>query len=144
MHEQTANLNVNYIADCAKYHYAAGVTEIAALQRRLAVLAAEGKLDPEESRKLQGQALNVWYALYFGTVLAVRAPGRESAGFHDVSDYTFSDGRPVLAVSRIEPVEASDMEEQCGGFLFNIGAVTERPPGVAFTINPIAVPARKQ
>lgn len=139
MHEHLpVTPNLEHIADCAKYNYAFGVTELAALQRRLAALTAAGGLDPEESRKLQEQALNVWYALYFGTVVAVRGSDDPPDGFHDAGDNVYSDGRPVLVISRIEPVEAMDWDDQCDGFLFNVGAVTERPAGVVFAINPVS------
>ena len=64
------NPDVHDIADRAKHRYAIGAKLLAAMQYRLAELAGTGRLDADESIRLQHNLVSIWEALYFGTVCA--------------------------------------------------------------------------
>jgi hypothetical protein len=122
------NPNVNDIADRAKHAYATGTQVLAGLQYRLGELAGTGRLDPEESMSLQDELVRVWESLYFGTVYAVRDEDTDDATW-DEADNTYSDGRPVMIQSRIEPYESSDFSWEHNKFTLGDGAVNEHPLG---------------
>ena len=65
--------DANLIADHAKYVYAVGTRDIAAMQYLLAELAGTGRIDHKEQHELQwGHCLGMWQTLYHGTTCAVR------------------------------------------------------------------------
>jgi hypothetical protein len=86
------NPDVNDIADRAKYGYALGTRLLAAAQYRLATLAGTGRLEPDESMRLQHVLAEIWWALYSGTTYAVR-DGDTDDDTWDEADNTYSDGR---------------------------------------------------
>lgn len=133
------NPNVDDIADWAKHWFAHGTSDLATLQYRLGELAGSGKLDREESMRLQECAVSIWEALYEGTLCAVRDQDAPDSTW-DEADNTYSDGRPVLVQVRIEPVEHSDLAWEHNAFTLGDGAIAERPMGTIYCINPIKPP----
>jgi len=131
------NGNVDHIADQAKFYFAQGVSDLSELHYRLAELAGTGRLDPDESMRLQQSAVRVWEALYFGTVSAVRDRDTPDCTWDEV-DNTYSTGRPVLVHSRIEPEEHSNWSWKHNSFMLGEGSVADRRRGVIFGINPIS------
>ncbi len=130
------NSGTDRTADQAKYSYAATTSKLADLQYRLGELAAAGRLDAEESKRLQDSVVQIWELLYAGTLGAVRDEDTPDDTW-DTQDNTYSDGRPVLVQSRIEPLEYSDWAWEFNKFMLGDGAVAERPLGAVYVINPI-------
>jgi hypothetical protein len=130
------NPDVNDIADQAKHWYAEGAQLLAAMQYRLAELAGTGRLDPGESKSLQDNLVHIWEALYLGTVCAVRDEDTDDSTW-DEADNTYSDGRPVMIQTRIEPPEQSDFCWEHSRFALGDGAVNEYPLGTISYILPI-------
>ena len=122
------NPDVNDIADRAKHGYALGTRLLAAAQYRLATLAGTGRLEPDESMRLQHVLADIWWALYLGTTYAVRDEDTDDDTW-DEADNTYSDGRTVMVQTRIEPWEDSDFSWQHKRFLCGDGAVNEHPRG---------------
>ena len=129
------NPDVNDIADRAKHGYAHGTRLLAAVQYRLATLAGTGRLDPDESMRLQHVLADIWWALYSGTTYAVRDEDTDDDTW-DEADNTYSDGRTVMVQTRIEPWEDSDFSWQHNRFLCGDGAVNEHPRGTICHISP--------
>jgi hypothetical protein len=123
-----ANPDHHDIADRAKYEYALGTREVAAAQYRLAELAGTGRLDPDESMRLQENLLRIWEALYSGTVCAVRDEDTDDSTWGEAAN-TYSDGRQVMIQIRIAPEEYSDCSWEHNRFMLGDGAVAEHPRG---------------
>jgi hypothetical protein len=99
---------VNALADHAKYVYAVGSRDIAALQYRLTELAHTGRLDVEAHKRLRwDHCLRMWEALYHGTTSAVRDE-RTWDGMWDWSDNTYHDARQVMMQARVKGREILD------------------------------------
>jgi len=122
------NPDVNDIADQAKYAYATGTQALAALQYRLAELAGSGRIDPDESMRLQFGLASVWESLYWGTLCAARDEDTDDATW-DEDGNTYSDGRTVMTQIRIEPRETSELNWEYNRFMCGDGAVNEHPRG---------------
>ena len=125
------NPNVDNIADRAKHGYALGARLLAAVQYRLATLAGTGRLDPDESMRLQHVLADIWLALYSGTTSAVRDEDTDDDTW-DEADNTYSDGRTVMIQTRIEPWQEWDHNR----FLLNDGAINEHRRGTICHISP--------
>ena len=123
------------IADRAKHGYAVGTRLLAAVQYRLAALAGTGRLDPEESMRLQLVLDDVWSALYSGTVRAVREEDTDDDTWGE-ADNIYSDGRTVMTQIRIEPREESDFKWKHNPYTLEEGAVREHPRGTICHISP--------
>lgn len=110
--------------------------ELAELQYRLAELAGEGELNPNESSAMQASLVEVWQAMYSATLGAARDP---QSGDHtwDDGDNCYSDGRRICTQIRIEPREQSDDNWKHNQFLLGEGAVNEYPRGTISSIAPI-------
>lgn len=126
------NPDVDDIADWAKWGYATGTRLLSAVQHRLAKLAGTGRLDPDEAMFLQEALVDIWDALYMGTVSAVRDP--ETDDLED--DTTYSDGRQVTIKIRIEPLEESVNRWEHNRFLPGDGGVLHFPRGITSYISP--------
>jgi hypothetical protein len=129
------NPAVNDIADRAKHGYALGTRLLASVQYRLATLALTGRLEPDESMRLQHVLADIWSALYLGTTYAVRDEDTDDDTW-DEADNTYSDGRTVMVQTRIEPWEDSDFSCKHNRFLCGDGAVNEHPRGTICHISP--------
>jgi hypothetical protein len=129
------NPNVDDIADRAKHGYALGTRLLAAAQYRLAQLAGTGRLEPDESLRLQQVLADIWLALYSGTTCAVRDEDTDDDTW-DEADNTYSDGRTVMTQTRIEPWEVSVVDWEHNQFLWGEGAVNEHPHGTICHISP--------
>jgi hypothetical protein len=116
------NPNVDDIADRAKHAFAVGTRLLADVQYRLGELAGTGRLDPDESMRLQEVLVGVWEELFFGTLSAVRHPEGDD---YDWEDNTYSDGRAVRTKIQIEPLEDSDLSWEHNRFTLGDGAVAE-------------------
>jgi len=93
---------VHRLADHAKYVYAVGARDIAALQYCLSELAGTGRLDPEVHHSLQWDyCLPMWETLYHGTLCAVHDERTWDGGW-GWSDNTYSDGRQVMIQARVK------------------------------------------
>jgi hypothetical protein len=130
------NPNVNDIADRAKYAYATATHRLAIMQYRLAELAGTGRLNPDESMRLQDELVRIWEALYFGTLCAVRDETTADCTW-DEADNTYRDGRQVRIQIRIEPYEGSECSWEHNGFTLGDGAVAEHPRGTICYITPV-------
>jgi hypothetical protein len=124
------NPDVNDIADRAKHGYAIGARLLAAVQYRLAQLAGTGRLDPDESMRLQEVLADIWWALYSGTTYAVRDEDIDDDW--DEADNSYSDGRTVMFQIRIEPWQ----EWEHNRFLLGDGAINEHRRGTICHISP--------
>ena len=120
------NPDVHNIADRAKHGYAIGTQLLAATQYRLGELAGAGRLDRDESMKLQENLFHIWEALYAGILCAVRDDDTDDCTW-DEADNTYSDGRQVMVQIRIEPEETSEMQGEHNRFMLGDGAVNELP-----------------
>jgi hypothetical protein len=112
------NPDPNAAADTAKYGYAMGTQQLAALQHRL---AGTGQIHPKLSIAMQGELLNIWESLYHGTLCAVRDE-RTADDRWNTDDNTYSDGRPVAITIQIE-----DGDWQHNPYLLGDGAANEFP-----------------
>jgi hypothetical protein len=129
------NPDVNDIADRAKHGYAIGTRLLAAVQYRLAQLVGTGRLEPNESMRLQQVLADIWWALYSGTTYAVRDEDNDGDAW-DEADNTYSDGRTVMVQTRIEPWEESVVDWDYNRFMLREGAVNEHPHGTICHISP--------
>jgi hypothetical protein len=129
------NPDINDIADRAKHGYALGTRLLAAVQYRLATLAGTGRLDSDESMRLQHVLADIWWALYSGTTYAVRDEDTDDDTWDD-ADNTYSDGRTVTVQTRIEPWDESVVHWEHNGFLWGEGAVREHQRGTIAHISP--------
>jgi hypothetical protein len=131
---------VHRLADHAKYVYAIGSRDIAAMQYNLAELADAGRLDHEVQKGLQwDHCLPMWETLYHGTICAVR-DGRTWDWGWDWSDNTYSDGRQVMAQVRVKNWYQLDCtwpynKDMCGD-----GAINEHPRGTLCKVYPVVDP----
>jgi hypothetical protein len=130
------NPNVDNIADRAKHGYAAAMRLLAALQYRLAELAGTGRLDADESMRLQTSLAQVGEELYLGTLCAERDENTDDRTW-DEADNTYSDGRPVKVQIWIEPEAESDFNWEHNRFLLDSGAVNDYPLGTICYIAPV-------
>ena len=102
----------------------------------LAELAGTGRLDPDESMRLQHNLVSIWGALYSGTVCAVRDEDTDDFTW-DEADNTYSDGRTVMIQIRIEPWETSECNWAHNRFALGDGAVVDHPRGTICCIAPV-------
>jgi len=129
------NPDLDAIADQAKYRFATATEELATLQYRLGELAGTGRLDPDESSRLQHALVRIWEDLYSGTLCAVRDENTSDCEW-DEADNTYSDGSIVRIQIRVEPVEFSDSNWAHNSFTSGDGAVNEHPRGTISCVNP--------
>jgi hypothetical protein len=122
------NPDVNAIADEAKYAFAVGTQLIASVQYRLGELAGTGRLDPEESFRIQEVLCGLWRVLEGGTLCAVRDYELDARSLLE-TDNAYSDGRAVKTTVRIEPLGDSDMNWKYDRFTLGLGAVAQVPRG---------------
>lgn len=130
------NPDSDAIADRAKHGYAHATLTLAAVQYRLAELAGSGHLDVKESKDLQQNLVEVWDALYAGTLSAVRDEDSDD-WMWSVADNTYSDGRSVMIWTRVEPAESAEFHWEHNPFLLGGGAVEECPRGMICAIAPV-------
>ena len=131
---------VHRLADHAKYVYAVGTRDIAALQYQLAELAGTGRIDHKEQNDLQWRhCLPMWETLYHGTTCAVR-DDRTWDGAWDWSDNTYSDGRQVMAQVRVNNWQKLDCNWPYNEFLCGDGPIQEHPRGSLCQIAPVIDP----
>jgi hypothetical protein len=129
--------DVHLIADHAKYVYAVGSRDIAALQYRLAELAGTGRIDLEHHWHLQwGHCLPMWETLYHGTTCAVR-DDRIWDSTWDWSDNTYSDGRQVMAQVRVKNWQELARNWPYNEFLCGDGPIQEHRRGSLCQIAPV-------
>lgn len=132
--------DANLIADHAKYVYAVGTRDIAAMQYLLAELAGTGRIDHKEQHELQwGHCLGMWQTLYHGTTCAVR-DDRTWDGAWEWSDNTHSDGRQVMAQVRVNNWQELDGNWPYNEFLCGDGPILEHPRGSLCQIAPVIDP----
>jgi hypothetical protein len=131
--DDPVNPHVDDIADRAKHGYAVATKLLAETQFRLAELAGTGRLDPDESMRLQDNLHDIWQALYGGTLCAVRDEDTDDRSW-DEADNTYSDGRVVMVQVRIEP-ESSDTNWEHNRFLLADGAINEHRLGTVCYIS---------
>ena len=133
---------VHRLADHAKYVYAVGSRDIAALQYCLAELAGTGRLDHEVHRHLQwGHCLGMWECLYHGTTCAVRDERTWDGGW-DWADNTYSDGRQVMAQVRVKNWQILDRDWPYNGEMCGDGPIQEHPRGSICQIAPVHDPEK--
>ncbi|MGO9285722.1 MAG: hypothetical protein ACLP75_22830 [Mycobacterium sp.] len=133
---------VHRLADHAKYVYAVGSRDIAAMQYRLAELAHTGRLDPEVHRGLQwNHCLPMWETLYHGTTSAVRDERTWDGGW-DWADNTYSDGRQVMAQVRVKNWQILDRDWPYNGEMCGDGPIQEHPRGSLCQIAPVHDPEK--
>jgi len=130
------NPDVYSIADQAKHGYAAATQLLATIQYRLGELAGTGRLDPDESMRLQENVFRVWHALFSGTLMAVRDLDSDYRTW-DEADNTYSDGRQVMVQIRIEPYEESDFNWEHNRFMLDDGPIQVHQRGAICYIAPI-------
>jgi hypothetical protein len=134
--------DVHLIADHAKYVYAVGSRDIAALQYRVAELARTGRLDFEVHKRLQwDHCLPMWETLYFGTLSAVRDERTWDGGWA-WSDNTYSDGRQVMAQVRVKNWQELDRNWPYNGEMCGDGPIQEHPRGSICQIAPVHDPEK--
>ena len=120
---------VHSLADHAKYVYAIGTRDIAAMQYKLAELAGTGRLDHEVQNGLQwDHCLPMWETLYDGTTCAVRDDRTWDGGW-DWSNNTYSDGRQVMAQARVKNWYQLVRNWPYNEFLCGDGPIREYPRG---------------
>lgn len=133
---------INRFADHAKYVYAVGARDIAALQYRLAELAGTGRLDPAAHHGLQwNHCLPMWETLYSGTTCAVRDE-RTWDGAWDWYDNTYSDGRQVMAQARLKNWPELDRRWPYNEGMAGDGPIQEHPWGSVCQIHPVTAPEK--
>ena len=132
--------HVHRLADHAKYVYAIGTRDIAAMQYKLAELAGTGRLDHEVQNGLQwDHCLPMWETLYYGTACAVR-DYRTWDGDWDWSNNTYSDGRRVMAQARVKNWYQLDRNWPYNEFLCDDGPIWAHPRGSLCQIAPVVNP----
>jgi hypothetical protein len=130
------NPDVNDVADRAKYWYARARLSLAAMQYRIAELAGTSRLHPDESENLQRELIDIYWSLHFGTVDAVF--NEDYLADEEEAHNTYSDGRPVMLQTRIEPLEESDFNWQHNPFLYDDdGAIIFHRRGTTCYVSPI-------
>ncbi len=128
------------LADHAKYVYAVGSRDIAALQYRLPELAHTNHLDFELNERLQwGHCLKIWELLYHGTTCAVRDDRTWDGGW-EWSDNTYSDGRQIMTQARIKNWQVLDRNWPYNSKMCGDGAINEHPVGSICHIAPVHDP----
>lgn len=131
---------VHRVADYAKYVYAVGTRDIAALQYRLAELGHTGRLKFESHEHLQGKhCLAMWETLYFGTLSALHDQHTWD-GAWDWYDNTYSDGRQIMVQARVKNWEELEQTWPYGHVMCGDGAVAEHPRGSLCQISPVIDP----
>lgn len=131
---------VHRFADHAKYVYAVGARDIAALQYRLAELAHTGRLDSEAHKHLQwDHCLRMWEVLYYGTTSAVR-DARTWDGAWDWYDNVYSDGRQVMAQVRMKNWLELERNWPYNEGMCGDGPIQEYPRGSLCQIYPVIAP----
>ena len=134
--------DVHLIADHAKYVYADGSRDIAAMQYRLAELAHTGRLDFEVHKRLQwNHCLPMWETLYHGTLSAVHDERTWDGGWA-WSDNTYSDGRQVMAQVRVKNWQELDRNWPYDGEMCGDGPIQEHPRGSICQIAPVRDPEK--
>jgi hypothetical protein len=129
--------SVHRLADHAKYVYAVGTRDIAAMQYRLAELAHTGRLDFEVHNRLQwNHCLEMWKTLYYGTTSAVR-DWRTWDYTWDWADNTYSDGRQVMAQVRVKNWEEAERNWPYHGEMCGDGPIQEHRRGSVCQIAPV-------
>lgn len=140
VHAETLRPSTDFVyrlADHAKYVYAVGARDIAAMQYRLSELAGAGRLEPEAHKRLQWQyCLPMWETLYHGTVCAVRDERTWDGGW-DWSDNTYSDGRQVMAQMRVKNWQDLNDAWPYRSGLCGDGPIQEHPRGSFCQIYPV-------
>ena len=133
---------VHRLADHAKYVYAIGTRDIAAMQYKLAELAGTGRLDHEVQNGLQwDHCLPMWETLYDGTTCAVRDDRTWDGGW-DWSNNTYSDGRQVMAQARVKNWSQLVRNWPYNEFLCGDGPIREYPRGSVAQVYPVIDPAK--
>lgn len=128
------------IADHAKYVYAVGTRDIAALQYLLAELAHTGRLDFSEHERLQwGHCLAMWQLLYSNTTSAVR-DYRVWDGWDGWYDNTYSDGRQVMVQARLKNWEDLERQRPYKAGVCGDGPIQEHPWASICRIHPVVKP----
>lgn len=128
------NPDVNDIADRAKYWHARARLRLAAMQYRLAELAGTGRLHSDDMDSLQSELIDIYWDVHYGTVDAV---GDGEVGVDEQeANNTYSDGRPVMIQTRIEPEETSDLSWEHNRFMLDDGAIIFHRRGTTCLISP--------
>lgn len=131
---------VNGVADHAKYVYAVGTRDIAALQYRLAELGHTGKLNFEAHEHLQGtHCLAMWETLYCGTLSALHDQ-RTWDGAWDWYGNTYSDGRQIMVQTRVKDWEELERTWPYNQGMCGDGPILEHPRGSLSQISPVVDP----
>lgn len=129
---------VNRFADHAKYVYAVGNRDIAALQYRVAELAHTGRLNFAVHEHLQwDHCTQMWEDLYRGTLSALHDE-RTWDGAWDWYDNVYSDGRQVMVQARLKNWEDLDRKWPYNEGMSGDGPALEHPRGSMCQIFPVA------
>jgi hypothetical protein len=86
--------------------------------------------------RLQDDLVDIWQDLYAGTLCAVRDRDTEDSTW-DEADNTYSDGRQVMILIRIEPWETSECDGTHNRYTLGDGAVNEHPLGTICYISSV-------
>ncbi|MEX0745087.1 MAG: hypothetical protein WD118_05755 [Phycisphaeraceae bacterium] len=131
---------VHRFADHAKFVYAVGNRDIAALQYRLSEMAHTGRLDLDAHKLLQwDHCTAMWEALYFGTLSALHDQ-RTWDGAWGWYDNTFSDGRQVMVQARMKNWMDLDRDWPYNAGMSGDGPIVEHPRGSLCQIFPVVDP----
>lgn len=123
-------------ADHAKYVYAVGARDIAALQYRVGWLAHTGRMDAQASMGLQRDHCEaMWEDLFAGTTCAVR-DWRTPDRWWDLYDNTYSDGRQVMVQVRLKNWEELERQLPYRSTICGTSPTREHPWGSVCHINP--------
>lgn len=134
------NDSVHRLVDHAKYVYAVGSRDIAALQYRFAELAHTGRLDFEVSEHLEWHhCLPMWEMLYSGTLSAVHDQGTWDGGW-EWDDNTYSDGRQVMVQVRLKNWPDLERNWPYNRGMCGDGAINEHPRASICRIAPVHDP----
>ena len=131
--------NYHRIADHAKYVYALGSRDIAAMQYRLSELAGTGRLDAKANDDLQwGHCYPFWETLYDGTTSNVR--DWDTLDWNWCwDDNTYSDGRQVMTQARLANWDAIQYSWPYHNMAGD-GPINEHPWGSVCQIAPVRGP----
>ncbi len=121
--------DVHRLADHAKYVYAVGSRDIAALQYQLAWLAGRGHLNHEENRAPAVGPLPADVGDALPRHHLRRRDDRTWDGMWDWSDNTYSDGRQVMAQVRVKNWYELVCNWPYNEFLCGNGPIQEHPRG---------------
>jgi hypothetical protein len=127
--------HAHLIADHAKYIYAVGSRDTAAMQYRLAELAIPAGSITRCTSTCNGPLLGDVGDAVPGTTCAVR-DDRTLDGGWDWSDNTYSDGRRVMAQVRVENWYELDCNWPYNAGMAGDGPIQERPRGSVCQIAP--------